>query len=163
MLQVPHQAPGRERRYLCRIYANLIKLYSWRFVSPVRSPDDQRQRGDSGEVGKQDPTRAVGRRNRAGAKSPLTFSRRTVKLLTERDQLVTEVSMLRARYPAASPFLRKAETLLTRFWARADWQAREDILRTARWLLDMTRLQPKPETLNMHRGKRRRPEHARRR
>jgi len=71
--------------------------------------------------------------------------------------------MLRARYPAASPFLRKAETLLTRFWARADWQAREDILRTARWLLDMTRLQPKPETLNMHRGKRRRPEHARRR
>ena len=49
--------------------------------------------------------------------------------------------MLRSGKGAPSPFLGKAETLLTRYWARADWQAREEILRTVRWLLSLARLE----------------------
>jgi hypothetical protein len=64
-----------------------------------------------------------------------------VSLLSQRDEQVTEIAMLRSRKSGLSPFVRKAETLLTRYWARADWQAREEILRTVRWLLGMARLQ----------------------
>jgi hypothetical protein len=45
--------------------------------------------------------------------------------------------MLRSRTGTSSPFIGKAETLLTRHWARADWQARAEILQTVRWLLSM--------------------------
>jgi hypothetical protein len=62
-------------------------------------------------------------------------------LLSQRDEHVTEIVMLRSGKCAPSPFVKKAETLLTRHWARADWQAREEILRTVRWLLGMARLE----------------------
>lgn len=39
-----------------------------------------------------------------------------------------------------SAFLNKAETLLTRYWAAANWQAREEILRSVQWLLNLARL-----------------------
>lgn len=39
-----------------------------------------------------------------------------------------------------SPFLNKAETLLKRYWAGADWQAREEILHSLKWLLNLARL-----------------------
>jgi hypothetical protein len=40
-----------------------------------------------------------------------------------------------------SPFVKKASALLTRHWARADWQAREEILRSVGWLLGVARLE----------------------
>jgi hypothetical protein len=68
--------------------------------------------------------------------------------LSQRDAHVTEIVMLRSRTCAPSPFIRNAETLLTRYWARADWQAREEILRTVRWLLSMARLESMKPPLN---------------
>ena len=64
-----------------------------------------------------------------------------ISLLSQRDEQVTEIAMLRSRTPTPSPFVKKAETLLTRYWSRADWHAREEILRTVRWLLSMARLE----------------------
>jgi hypothetical protein len=37
----------------------------------------------------------------------------------------------------ARPFLEKAHTLLTRAWSRADWRMREQLLKTAAWLIDL--------------------------
>ncbi len=85
-----------------------------------------------------------------------SYAQHVVSLLSQRDEQVTEITMLRSRAP--SSFLRKAETLLTRYWARADWQGREEILRTVRWLLSMARLeaaQPAGKVLSAKRAKRR--------
>ena len=70
-----------------------------------------------------------------------SYSQYVVALLSQRDQHVAAITMLRSGKAAPSPFLGKAETLLTRYWARADWQAREEILRTVRWLLSLARLE----------------------
>jgi len=47
-----------------------------------------------------------------------------------RDEQITEIGLLRSAKVEPSPFLSKAETLLTRYWAGANWQAREEILRS---------------------------------
>ena len=99
--------------------------------------------------------RAAGATRRRG-KPAGSYSQHVISLLSQRDEQVTEITMLRSRGP--SPFLRKAETLLTRYWARADWQAREEILRTVRWLLSMARLEsakPAGEVRTKKRVKRR--------
>ena len=99
--------------------------------------------------------RAAGATRRRG-KPTGSYSQHVISLLSQRDQQVTEITMLRSRGP--SPFLRKAETLLTRYWARSDWQAREEILRTVRWLLSMARLEsakPAGEVRTKKRVKRR--------
>lgn len=70
-----------------------------------------------------------------------SYSKHLVSLLTQRDEHITEIEMMRSRQKKASPFIKKARTLLTRYWARADWQGREEILRTARWLLNVARLE----------------------
>jgi hypothetical protein len=75
-------------------------------------------------------------------------------LLSQRDEQVSEIAMLRSRTSAPSPFVKKAETLLTRHWSRADWQAREEILRTVRWLLSMARLESVKPPLNRRKTKR---------
>jgi hypothetical protein len=67
-------------------------------------------------------------------------------LLSQRDEQAGEIAMLCSGTSVPSPFVKKAETLLTRHWARADWQAREEILRTVRWLLSMARL----ESVKLH-------------
>jgi hypothetical protein len=85
-----------------------------------------------------------------------SYSQHAISLLSQRDGQITEFTLLRARGP--SSFLRKAETLLTRHWARADWQGREEILRTVRWLLGMARLEatkPPGERRTVKRTKRR--------
>jgi hypothetical protein len=60
--------------------------------------------------------------------------RRVVELLSEREAIMNEIA-LRARIGALPPMLTKARTLLTRFWARANWQSRAEILPAARMLL----------------------------
>ena len=60
--------------------------------------------------------------------------------MTQRDEQVTEIALLRSAKAGPSPFLNKAEALLTRYWAAANWQAREEILRSVKWLLNLARL-----------------------
>jgi hypothetical protein len=78
-------------------------------------------------------------KKRGGKTSASSYSQHAISLLSQRDEQITEITMLRTRGP--SSFLRKAEMLLTRYWARANWQGREEILRTVRWLLGMARLE----------------------
>jgi hypothetical protein len=68
-------------------------------------------------------------------------SQHVISLLTQRDDLMNEIVAMRVRKRAPSPFIRKAGTLLTRFWARADWKSRAEILQSARWLVDVGRMQ----------------------
>jgi hypothetical protein len=67
--------------------------------------------------------------------------RRVAELLSERDRLMDEIA-LRARLNALPPMLVKARTLLTRFWGRATWEARSEILAAARLLLTLGAAQP---------------------
>jgi hypothetical protein len=60
--------------------------------------------------------------------------RRVIGLLSEREAIMNEIG-LRARIAALPPMLAKARTLLTRFWAKANWQGRAEILSVARMLL----------------------------
>ena len=83
--------------------------------------------------------RAVGAAKRSGGRSR-TYSRHTRSLLSLRDEQITEISLLRSAKVEPSAFLSKAETLLTRYWAAANWQAREEILRSVQWLLNLARL-----------------------
>ena len=51
-----------------------------------------------------------------------------------RKQLVAEAALL-IEQGRGSSFVEKAEQLLTRWWARASWNAREHLLATADWLI----------------------------
>ena len=64
------------------------------------------------------------------------YRQQVTALLSQRDQLIDEI-LVRSRIQGNSPFIRKAGALLTRFWARADWRGREELLRTARWLVTL--------------------------
>src|SRR6185295_11859520 len=55
---------------------------------------------------------------------------RVTPLLAQREDLLNEIELLRARGPF--PALSKATTLLTRLWDRATWVSREEILQAAR-------------------------------
>src|SRR5262249_1143568 len=59
----------------------------------------------------------------------------------ERDRLMSEIA-LRARLRSLPPMLAKARTLLTRFWGRASWEARSEILAVARMLMALGAAQP---------------------
>ena len=67
--------------------------------------------------------------------------RRLAELLSERDRLMSEIA-LRARLNALPPMLVKARTLLTRFWGKANWEARSELLAAARMLLTLGAAQP---------------------
>jgi len=73
------------------------------------------------EVGKK---RAPGASVQSGGKSR-GYSRYARSLLSLRDEQITEIGLLRSAKVGSSPFLTKAETLLTRYWAGADPQQRE--------------------------------------
>ncbi|HEX5957285.1 MAG TPA: hypothetical protein VFY92_01335 [Hyphomicrobiaceae bacterium] len=62
-------------------------------------------------------------------------------LLVERDRLMSEIS-LRAALKSLPPMLVKARTLLTRYWGKANWEARAEILAVARMLLTLGAAQP---------------------
>jgi hypothetical protein len=93
-----------------------------------------------------------------GASQKKRHERRVVGLLSEREALMEEIS-LRARIGALPPMLAKARTLLTNFWAKADWEARSELLPAARMLLVLGAAQPalrKPrssDTQKRHTGK----------
>jgi hypothetical protein len=70
---------------------------------------------------------------------PRKLSRNTLSLLSQRDDLMTEIALLRTCAPTA--VINKAKTLLTRFWGRANGRSREDILKAARLFVQLGRLQ----------------------
>ena len=59
---------------------------------------------------------------------------REAGILARRDRLVAEVALLRRR-GEPSKFIDNAEQLLTRWWSRASWNAREELLKSADWLV----------------------------
>jgi hypothetical protein len=77
------------------------------------------------------------RRRAAGAK----YSRKVVSLLSQRDALMDEIGAMLGGPNESSALARKAGTLLTRHWAGATWDAREEILQSARWLVSVSRIQ----------------------
>jgi hypothetical protein len=60
--------------------------------------------------------------------------------LSLRDEQITEIGLMRSAKVEPSPFLNKAETLLMRYWGGVTWLAREGILRSVKWLLNLARL-----------------------
>ena len=86
-------------------------------------------------------------------------SRYARSLVSLRDEQITQIGLLRSARVEPSPILSKAETLLRSYWAGANWQAREEILRSVKWLLNLARL----PTARPRKGRTRRPPRRRRR
>jgi hypothetical protein len=61
----------------------------------------------------------------------------TDSILMRRSRLVAEVAELREG--GASPLTDNAQQLLTRWWSSAGWRAREQLLRTTQWLIQLER------------------------
>jgi hypothetical protein len=77
-----------------------------------------------------------------GRSATRSYSKHAASLLSQRDALMAEIAILRLRAKAPRPSINKVGTLLTRYWSKANWQTREEILRAARWLLYVGNLQP---------------------
>ena len=77
-----------------------------------------------------------GNPNERYARPPSEYRKNATSLLLQRDQLISEI-LLHSHAAVPSPLIKKAGKLLARFWARADWKSREEILRTARWLVSV--------------------------
>jgi len=54
-------------------------------------------------------------------------------ILIRRDRLLSEVMLLRRE--GDSKLINNAQQLLTRWWSAANWNAREELLKTADWLI----------------------------
>src|SRR5262249_8085393 len=68
------------------------------------------------------------------------YSKRMDSLLSQRDALMAEIAILSTHARIPSSTLSKTRSLLTRYWSKADWQSREEILRAARWLLNVGKM-----------------------
>lgn len=55
-------------------------------------------------------------------------------ILRQRERLIVEVQAL-SSVDGCAESARKAQQLLTRWWAKADWRAREELLRVAAWVI----------------------------
>jgi hypothetical protein len=53
----------------------------------------------------------------------------------ERERLFGKIARLRQQCGAPTQFIDKAEVLLTRLWAMADWRTRGQLTKTANWLV----------------------------
>jgi hypothetical protein len=83
----------------------------------------------------------VPRTNKAPASAPARPSQPTSRLrieeiLRERERLIAKVQSLGA-LDEHSEAARKAQQLLTRWWAKANWNAREELLKAAAWVLQI--------------------------
>jgi hypothetical protein len=66
--------------------------------------------------------------------APRPSRRHATAVIDERARLVAEIAAIR-KLGQGSEFTVKAERLLTRWWARANWEARERLIVTAQWLV----------------------------
>ncbi len=55
-------------------------------------------------------------------------------ILRQRERLIAEVQGL-SSVEGCAESAKKAQQLLTRWWAKADWTAREELLRVAEWVI----------------------------
>lgn len=75
----------------------------------------------------------------AARSSPRRQTRRAIDaILARREQLMREVAELRGP-DASSAFVANAQQLLTRWWSRASWDAREELLKNVEWLVRVER------------------------
>ncbi|HVG51768.1 MAG TPA: hypothetical protein VM867_09065 [Xanthobacteraceae bacterium] len=84
------------------------------------------------------------------ASRPAPQARDVKDILKRREAMMREAARLR-EYNASSLFVAKIQQLLTRWWAPASWQAREELLKTADWLISLEKrsgrgLRPADET-----------------
>jgi len=79
---------------------------------------------------------------RTGRSATPSYSKHAASLLSQRDALMAEIAILRSRAKAPRPSINKVGTLLTRYWSKANWQTREEILRAACWLMYVGNMQP---------------------
>jgi hypothetical protein len=71
--------------------------------------------------------------------SPRRQTKRAIDaILARREQLMQEVTELRGP-EASSAFIANAQQLLTRWWSRASWDAREELLKNVEWLVRVER------------------------
>ena len=74
------------------------------------------------------------RRTERPARKPAPAKRQAAAVIGQRERLVAEIAAIR-KLGQASELTVKAERLLTRWWARANWEARERLITSAEWLL----------------------------
>ena len=79
---------------------------------------------------------------RRGSTATPKYWQRTTALLAQRDSLMTEIAVARSSAIVPAPLISKARALLTRFWSDANWDAREELLRAAGWLMRVGRIYP---------------------
>lgn len=72
-----------------------------------------------------------------GLASPKRIRRDAV--IERRDRCMTQLGLLRHGKNVSGTLADKAHHLLTAHWAASSWRARADILRTAEWLLGISR------------------------
>jgi hypothetical protein len=73
-------------------------------------------------------------------KPDASYAQRVKALVAERDRQIAEIEKLRGQGQGTASGLGKAYALLTRFWSRANWNAREEIIRTLAWLLRLDQI-----------------------
>ena len=72
--------------------------------------------------------------HRTAAPSPNV--RVATKLIgTERERLFAELTILRELRGSSARAVETAQCLLTRWWAKANWRKREQLLKAADWLI----------------------------
>lgn len=76
-----------------------------------------------------------------GRSATRSYSKHAISLLSQRDALMAEIAILRSRAKVPHSSINRVGTLLTRYWSKANWQTREEILRAARWLLNVCKMQ----------------------
>jgi hypothetical protein len=75
------------------------------------------------------------RQRRAPKRKTVSPARRhAVAVIDKRERLVAEIASIR-KLGHGSELSIKAERLLTRWWARANWDARERLISAAEWLV----------------------------
>jgi hypothetical protein len=72
--------------------------------------------------------------NNSPARREPTQRQRVEGILRQRERLIAEVQGL-SSVEGCAESARKAQQLLTRWWAKADWKAREELLRVAEWVI----------------------------
>jgi hypothetical protein len=85
------------------------------------------------------PARQIPKFPRTGVRAAGRTSRQKINsILTRRQGLVAELALLR-QHGTESKFIDNAQQLLTRWWSAATWDAREELLKSADWLIRLER------------------------
>jgi hypothetical protein len=58
------------------------------------------------------------------------------RIVARREQLVADIARLRER-GEESRLIDNAQQLLTRWWSKANWRSREELLKSAVWLVEL--------------------------